>query len=151
ADSTSVSSTALRTKVERLITLSTSAVAVCCSSACARCFRACASSRVRWSSSLWRFREGPRLRLAFGAFRRRVLTGWPPALERRLIAFPKAQDKALYQTRTPEVSDECPLWVKSRHRRMFAACPLYLSSGHGLSASRCSLWVTSGHPSAHRD
>ena len=26
--------------------------------------------------------------------RRRVLTGSPPALERRLIAFPKAQDKA---------------------------------------------------------
>jgi hypothetical protein len=30
----------------------------------------------------------------FTAFRRRVLTGSPPALERRLIAFPKAQDKA---------------------------------------------------------
>ena len=32
ADSTSVSSTACRSKVERLITLSTSAVAVCCCS-----------------------------------------------------------------------------------------------------------------------
>jgi hypothetical protein len=33
----------------------------------------------------------------FGAtvFWRRVLAGSPPALERRLIAFPKAQDKAL--------------------------------------------------------
>ena len=33
----------------------------------------------------------------FGAtvFRRRVLAGSPPALERRLIALPKAQDKAL--------------------------------------------------------
>jgi hypothetical protein len=41
--------------------------------------------------------------LAFGAWRRfdvavlrrRALPGSPPALERRLIAFPKAQDKAL--------------------------------------------------------
>ena len=34
-------------------------------------------------------------RLNATVFRRRVLAGLPPALERRLIAFPKAQDKAL--------------------------------------------------------
>jgi hypothetical protein len=46
--------------------------------------------------------EAPRLRLAFGALRhfgvdrsRRCLVGLPPALERRLIAFPKAQNNAL--------------------------------------------------------
>ena len=35
------------------MTRSTSAVAVCCSSASARCFRDSASSRVRWSSCFW--------------------------------------------------------------------------------------------------
>src|SRR5262249_28998744 len=45
ADLTSVSSTALRSKVERLITLSTSAVAVCCS-------RASFSSRVSRATSV---------------------------------------------------------------------------------------------------
>ena len=45
ADSTSVSSTVCRSKVERLMTLSTSAVAVCCSSDSLR-------SSVRWRSSL---------------------------------------------------------------------------------------------------
>jgi hypothetical protein len=46
--------------------------------------------------------EAPRLRIAFGALRRfgadRLrpwLSDLPPALERRLIAFPKVQDKAL--------------------------------------------------------
>ncbi len=42
ADSTNVSSTVCRSKVERLMTLSTSAVAVCCSSDC----RSSLSSRV---------------------------------------------------------------------------------------------------------
>src|SRR5262249_46396615 len=50
ADSTSVSSTSRRSKAERLITLSTSEVADCCSSASERCSRASASSRVRASS-----------------------------------------------------------------------------------------------------
>ena len=44
ADSTSVSSTVCRSKVERLMTLSTSAVAVCCCRL--------ARSSVRWRSSL---------------------------------------------------------------------------------------------------
>jgi hypothetical protein len=46
--------------------------------------------------------EAPRLLVRFGAWRcftvadlGRDLTGLSPALERRLIAFPKAQDKAL--------------------------------------------------------
>jgi hypothetical protein len=34
-------------------------------------------------------------RLGFAALRRPAFTVLPPALERRLIAFPKAQDKAL--------------------------------------------------------
>ena len=44
ADSVSVSSTVCRSKVERLMTLSTSAVAVCCSDS--------ERSSVRWRSSL---------------------------------------------------------------------------------------------------
>jgi hypothetical protein len=47
--------------------------------------------------------ETPRLRFVFGVLRcfsiavlrRCDLADLPPALERRLIAFPKAQDKAL--------------------------------------------------------
>jgi hypothetical protein len=56
----------------------------------------------RATSVSWLAAEGLRRRTAFGAsrrfsvtvLRRRVLTGSPPALERRLIAFPKGQDKA---------------------------------------------------------
>jgi hypothetical protein len=51
--------------------------------------------------------ETPRLRLVFGALRcfsiavlrRCDLADLPPALERRLIAFPEAQDKALYRVK----------------------------------------------------
>ena len=67
--------------------------------------------------------EGLRRALTFGAlarfsdaaFRRRALIGLPPALERRRIASPKAQDKALCrlklaQTEWPRVtsSTDCP-------------------------------------------
>ena len=48
------------------MTFSTSAVAVCCSSASARCFRASANSLVRWSSCFSRFREGTRPRAGVG-------------------------------------------------------------------------------------
>ena len=47
ADSTTVSSTGCRSKVERLMTLSTSAVAVCCSSDSPAHVRACTSSNSR--------------------------------------------------------------------------------------------------------
>src|SRR5262245_35248881 len=50
AGATRAFSTACRSKVERLITLRTSAVAVCCSSASASCFRASPNSRLLVSS-----------------------------------------------------------------------------------------------------
>ena len=81
------------------MTLSTSAVATCCS---------CASfsSRASRATSV----SGPvelRDRTAIGALRRFGvivlrrcdLVDLPPALERRLIAFPEAQDKALQAVR----------------------------------------------------
>src|SRR5262245_50739066 len=86
ADSTSVSSTSWRSKAERLITLSTSEVADCCSSASERCSRASVSSRVRasslfsssracalsfFSSSAWGSRVRPVLVLAFALLERR--------------------------------------------------------------------------------
>jgi hypothetical protein len=75
---------------------STSAVAFCCSNA---------SSRSRLSSAIFVLvlaLEGLRRPLTFGALgrssvaalRRRVLIGLPPALKRRRIASPMAQDKA---------------------------------------------------------
>jgi len=81
------------------IALNTSEVALCCSNA---------SSRSRLSSAivvLSLVLEGLRRPLTLGAlkrlgvaaFRRRVLIGLPPALERRRIASPKAQDKASYR------------------------------------------------------
>jgi hypothetical protein len=48
------------------------------------------SAAVAWGfGALWRF--------GVDRLPRRDLAGSPPALERRLIAFPKAQDKALYR------------------------------------------------------
>ena len=55
------------------MTRNTSEVAVCCSSASPRSFRASASSLVRSSSTLWRFGERPRRRAAAGASRRLAL------------------------------------------------------------------------------
>jgi hypothetical protein len=80
-------------------------VAACCSSASSR-------SRVsRATSVCWPTLEGPLRRTAFGAvrrftvaaFRRRVLTGSPPALERRLIA-PRGSGQGIVsaQTEAPE-------------------------------------------------
>jgi hypothetical protein len=68
--------------------------------------RSSASSRSRISRATtvsWPAMEAPRLRMAFGALRRfgvdclrrRAYRGLLIALERRLIAFLKAQDKAL--------------------------------------------------------
>ena len=72
------------------MTWSTSDVAVCCSNASF-------SSRVSRATSVsWLAAEGLRRdaafsalrRFSFTALRRRVLTGLPPALERRLTASP---------------------------------------------------------------
>ena len=66
-------------------------------------FQRLVSSRVSRATSVsWPAADELRRRTAFGALRRfratvlrrRVLTGSPPALERRLIAFPSAQDEA---------------------------------------------------------
>src|SRR6516165_6203892 len=74
-----------------------SAVAFCCS-------RASSRSWVRHAISVSRPVARPR---TLGALRRfcttslrcRAFVGSPPALERRLIAFPKAQDKALWRVK----------------------------------------------------
>src|SRR6516162_4268298 len=99
ADSTSVSSTACRSKVERLMTLSTSAVAACC-------FSASFSSRAwRLSSAFKSATEALPLRVAVGAVRRfgicalrlRALASLLLALERRRIAHPKGLGLRGYQ------------------------------------------------------
>ena len=76
------------------MTLSTSDVAVCCSSASSR-------SRVRRSSCSCRSAiDGVRLRAAFGALPRfgasvlRRCVGLPPALERRFTGFTQGSDMA---------------------------------------------------------
>jgi hypothetical protein len=88
--------TGFKSPGDELMTLRTSEAAESCSKA---------SSRSRLSSAfsvLVLALEGLRRPLTFGAlgrlsvaaFRRRVLIGLPPALERRRIATPMAQDKA---------------------------------------------------------
>src|SRR4029077_3794331 len=80
---------------DRLITLSTSPVAVCRSSASVSCFRASSRSRVRRAVSVsWSVvaERGPGTvlggteRFCVAALRRCALIGLPPALERRRIA-----------------------------------------------------------------
>jgi hypothetical protein len=67
----------------------TSEVAVSRSSASSR-------SRVRRASSVsWPTDSGALRRFGVTALWRRDLVRSPPALERRLIAFPKAQDRTL--------------------------------------------------------
>src|SRR5262249_49914458 len=82
---------------EVLMIFETSAAALCCS-------RASSRSRVSRATSVsCPATEALRAPADSGALRRfdvtalgrRDLAGLPPALERRLIAFPKAQDKAL--------------------------------------------------------
>ena len=93
---TIVSNTGCTSAGEVRITRRISAVAFCCSSASL-------SSCVRRSSCSWKTATEELRpctdfvalrRFSVTVLRRRVLTGSPPALERRLIAFPKAQDKA---------------------------------------------------------
>jgi hypothetical protein len=74
-----------------LMILRTSAVAVCCSRASSN------SRRSRATSICWPESEELLWRTAFMAFalRLRAFASLLLALERRLIAFPKAQDKAL--------------------------------------------------------
>src|SRR6516164_1010523 len=108
---------------------------------------ASSSSRLSRATTVsWPATETPRLRIAFGALRcfslvvlrRCNLADLPPALERRLIAFPKAQDKASCPFKlahwkrpgavlcaTANFDRECPLWVISGHRGLSASCPLY--------------------------
>jgi hypothetical protein len=69
-------------------------------------------------------------RLSVAAFRRRVLIGLPPALERRRIASPKAQDKALYRLKLAE--REWPRVTSSTVCRGVAP----LQEGSGLLSSR---------------
>src|SRR5262249_52016052 len=138
ADRLELPSTVCRLGVDRLMTLSTSAVAACCS-------RASISSRMsRTTSVSWPEAAELRWRPAFRGFALRVRALAPVllALERRRIAHPKAQDYADFRARlqqgfaTEMGSDpsfcvatirgtECPLWVKSGHCRHASECPLY--------------------------
>jgi hypothetical protein len=71
------------------------AVAVRCSSASSRS-RVSRATSVSWPAGGLRRTAafGALLRFRAAVLRRRVLTGSPPALERRLIASPETQDKA---------------------------------------------------------
>src|SRR5215469_14956818 len=85
ADSTSVLSTVCRSNLDRLMSLSTSAVALCCSS------KSSSSRRSRTTSVSWPEADELLWRTAFGAFalRLRALVGLLLARERRRIAHPK--------------------------------------------------------------
>src|SRR6516165_3645262 len=121
------------------MTCSTLEIAACCSSA------SCSSRVSRSTSVSWPPTEEPRAPTDSGALRRFGVTAlWrcdladlPPALERRLIAFPKAQDKASRRFKlahwkrpgavlcaTANFDRECPLWVKSGHCAVSGRCPL---------------------------
>src|SRR6516165_5176764 len=80
---------------DALITLRTSAVAVSRSSASSRSRRSCANSPSAPAvEELLRCDAGAEPRFGI-ALRLRALVGLLLALERRLIAFPKAQDRTL--------------------------------------------------------
>src|SRR5215469_8225842 len=77
-------------------------------------------------------------RAVFDLLRRFPAAALPPALERRLIAFPKAQDKASRRFKlahwkrpgavlcvTANFDRECPLWVRSGHQDRSEQCLLY--------------------------
>src|SRR5262249_46434238 len=107
----------------------TSAAALCCSSASSRSRRSRATS----------------VALRFGVFARRLRAPatLPLALERRRIAYPKAQGPRQFSKwhysrdlRPAEwgsgsvctaaiLGGSCPLWVKSGHQGLSARCPLY--------------------------
>src|SRR5271155_6102129 len=109
------------------MTLNTSAVAVCRSNAAS-------SSRLSRTTSVSSRAAEDLSRCAAFVLRRRVLTGLPPALERRLIASPWAQDTASYRLKPalwkglgPALCNcsvrqaQCRLWVRS--------CRGYLEGG----------------------
>src|SRR5262249_53249960 len=82
-----------RLREEELITVSTSAVAACCSSASLR-------SRVSRATFVSLPAAGERRpRVAFGAnvLRRCVLASLPPILERRFNCSPEARERSSYQ------------------------------------------------------
>ena len=126
ADLTRVSSTGCRSKVERLMTFSTSAVAACCSSATSR-------SRVSRATfgSLPAARER-RPRPAFGALRRvTVLRRWAltvlPPLPRCLIASPEAQDGHRIGLRQRE---RIKLLLRTAHVRFGSKADMCSAKGH---------------------
>jgi hypothetical protein len=95
----------------------------------------------------------PRFRAA--VLRRRVLTGSPPALERRLIASPEAQDKASCRLKIAYwkvdgfVSSGRSVNVRfgskadmNRSNRDVRFTP---KSGHWLAPAECLLCAKSGH------
>src|SRR5262249_45101274 len=115
---------------ERLTTLSTSAVATCCS-------RASFNLRASRATSVsWRKAEELLLRAAFRALALRRAFGLPIALERRRIAHPKAKDYAdfqsgitapIYDRRNGVQDSVCTAAILGR------ACPLCAKSGHSPS------------------
>ena len=133
---TTASSTGWSSVGEALMILRTSAVAVRCSSAScsSRVSRATSVSGLAAEEPLWRGVFGVLRRFSVTVLRRLVLAASPPpALERRLIASPEAQDKASCRFKlahwkrpgavlcvTANFDRECPLWVKSRRRPVSA-------------------------------
>src|SRR5215831_9999241 len=131
-----VSNTRLRFPDELAITPNTSEAADNCFSASSRS----RSKRVAFAFSLTSGEPGGGVvalsRFDVADLRRRALTVWPPALERRFIAFPKsAQGIVAGQIHSLEVGNSgsrrnspdtyrCPLWVKSGHRSTPAQCQL---------------------------
>src|SRR6516165_4263644 len=118
ADLTTASNTVCRSKVERLMTLRTSAVARCCWSASSRS----RASRATSVSS----REELRERTAFGATRLLraaafppcALGDLPPALDRRRIAAPRLRTRHRGEVRLAH-------WSKVRHNLNVAQSSLW--------------------------
>ena len=137
-----LSSTVCRSKLERLMALSTSTVAACCWNASVSCRRSCASSvsgelRPRTVGVLPRFGVSDR--------RRRRSAALPLALERRRIASPKAQGyvdfafaitAGIYGQRNGVerpicaakiLNCPCLLWATNGHDPMSASRPFHPS------------------------
>ena len=142
------------------ITRRTSAVAAC-SSCASLSSRACRSSRSCNSAT-----EGSARPTAFDALRRSGvvvlrrcnLADLPPALERRLIAFPKAQDKASCRFKvahwkrpgavlcvTANFNRECPLRSEADIDECLGHVRFTPESGHWNSVVECLLCAKSGH------
>src|SRR6516225_7932183 len=139
ADSTSVLSTVCRSNLDRLISLSTSAVALCCSSASSSSRRSLTTS-VSWPEAdelLWR--------TAFGAFalRLRVLASLLLTLERRRIAHPKGSGLRRFSNRDYSRDLRPVEWVSIKLRCKIPELRMSGNTGNRepLRATTYALWL----------